>query len=222
MNVAKSLLAVWLLAIILGAKLDPWHERQFLPPPESQTADDVLVDVFGEIKTVVARYLWFRMDMFHEALDDQKVAADKQKEVLPLLRMVTLLDPSMTDSYDQIVWDLYKGHHKVKEARELLLEGIRKNPKAWDLRFRSSLIEYLEKNYDRSLEDAALGLPYATEEFDRLNTLRLIYWSAKELKRTEIQRQALQDIVVLRPDDPIWKREFKTLEPMEKPRVPVR
>lgn len=212
MKNTKVLVLFWALAVGSGMSLDLWHARQFLPPPEQRKADDILVDVFGEIKTVVARYLWFRMDMFHEALDDEGIAAEQQSEVLPLLRMVTLLDPSLTDSYDQIVWDLYKGHREVETARSLLNEGIKRNPKSYGLRFRRALIEYLEKQYQEAIHEAAVALTLTTEQFDQLNCLRLIFWSAKALNRTQLQLQAANDILTLRPDSTEWQNRKAELE----------
>lgn len=212
MKNAKVLVLFWALAVGSGMSLDLWHEKQFLPPPEQRKADDILVDVFGEVKTVVARYLWFRMDMFHEALDDEGVASEKQGEVLPLLRMVTLLDPSLTDSYDQIVWDLYKGHQEVETARSLLTEGIERNPNSYDLRFRKALIEYLEKQYLVAIREAAVALTLTTEPFDQLNCLRIIFWSAKATNQPQLQLQAVNDILILRPDSAEWLNRKAELE----------
>ena len=76
MKTGLMVAALWVTVILSGSLMDRWHEDQFLPPPEQRESGDVLIDVFGEIKTVLARYLWFRMDLFHEVLDDQGVAAE--------------------------------------------------------------------------------------------------------------------------------------------------
>lgn len=211
MNAKSGLLILWLSAILSGSALDLWHEKQFLPPPETRELGDVLIDVVGEFKTVIARYLWFRMDLFHEVLDDQGVEATKQSEVLPLLRMVTLLDPSMTDSYDQIVWDLYKGQGQVETAIQILDEGLLRNPTDHRLNFRRSLIAYLEKDYETSHQYAVKALSLTEEEFALLDSLRLIYWSSKERGDKETARRALHDLMKLRPGDPLWSKESKEL-----------
>lgn len=207
MKARAGILGAWLLVILFGMSLDRWHERQFLPPPEERKLNDVLIDVVGEFKMVLARYLWFRMDLFHEVLDDEGIAAEKQTEVLPLLRMVTLLDPSMTDSYDQIVWDLYKGHGDFEAAMRLLDEGLERNPKSYELTFRRALLYSMEKNYTSAYENAALGLVLTTDEVQQADCLRLIYWSAKNLKLRDLQKQALGDLLILRPSDPLWMSE---------------
>ena len=212
MNAKVGLLAIWLSAILTGSALDLWHEEQFLPPPESREIGDVLIDVVGEFKTVIARYLWFRMDLFHEVLDDQGVEASQQSEVLPLLRMVTLLDPSMTDSYDTIVWDLYKGQGQTETALQLLEEGLKRNPSSYQLNFRRGLIAFLEKDYRTALDQGLKALKLTDKEFEQLDCLRLIYWSAKELDDRETQKRALVDLLVLRPEDALWSREMKKLQ----------
>jgi tetratricopeptide (TPR) repeat protein len=212
MTPKKAVLLLWLLVIVAGSKIDSWHEAQFLPPPSQREAGDVLIDVLGEIKTVLARYLWFRMDLFHEVLDDQGVEATQQTEVLPLLRIITLLDPSMTDSYDQIVWDLYKGHGDVEKALELLEEGLKRNPNSYELTFRKGLIQFLEGQYPECQVTAAKALPLTTDKVQWADCLRLIYWSATKLHNLEVRRRALHDLLQLRPDDPLWKREKEKIE----------
>ena len=211
MNAKSGLLVLWLFTVVTGGAVDLWHERQFLPPPESREVGDVLIDVVGEFKTVVARYLWFRMDLFHEVLDDQGVEATQQSEVLPLLRMVTLLDPSMTDSYDQIVWDLYQGQGQLETALQILQEGLARNPTSYKLNFRRGQIAFKEKEYHKAFEYGMKSLRLTDEEFAQLDSLRLIYWSAKELDDRETQKRAVVDLLKLRPGDPLWTKEFKEL-----------
>lgn len=212
MKTPVIVLALWASVILSGSLMDRWHEKQFLPPPEQRESGDVLIDVFGEIKTVLARYLWFRMDLFHEVLDDQGVEAVKQTEVLPLLRIVTLLDPSMTDSYDQIVWDLYKGHGKTDSALNVLDEGLRRNPRSYELTFRKALIFHLEDRFGESAAVAAQALRLTQDNVRLADCLRLIYWSARKTGNLPLRKRALQDLMILRPGDPLWERESAKLE----------
>lgn len=195
--------------------MDRWHESQFRPPAADRQSGDVLIDVLGEIKTVLARYLWFRMDLYHEVLDEQGVAPSRQDQVIPLLRMVTLLDSSMTDSYDQIVWDLYKGHGELDKAMELLEEGLARNPTSYELTFRKALILHMEEQYVDCQRFASTGLAITTDTVQQCDCLRLLYWSAKETKNTELRKRALSDLRRLRPDDPLWIREEKKLQEEE-------
>jgi len=215
MKAKIGLIGLWLVALTLGGALDLWHEKRFLPPPEERESGEVLIDVLGEVKTVMARYLWFRMDLFHEVLDTQGVAAEKQAEVLPLLRIITLLDPSLTDSYDQIVWDLYKGHNDVETAFEILDEGLRRNPESYELNFRKALLLFLEEDYDETRRYAANALTLTKDEVRLADCLRLIYWSAEKDGLVELQRRVLDDILRLRPNDSVFLREKEKLDNLQ-------
>lgn len=208
----KLLVIFWIITVGSGMLLDRWHERLFLPPPEERQAEDVMVDVFGDIKTVVARYLWFKMDLFHEMLDEEGVAAERQTEVLPLLRMVSLLDPSMTDAFDQIAWDLFVGHKKPDDALRILDEGIRRNPKDARLRFRKGVILFKLKEFTEAAEAARPVGSLTEDEFEQLNGYRIVYWSSKEIGDLEVCRETLVKLRELRPLDPVWIREKAYLE----------
>lgn len=208
----RSFFALWFIVIIGGAKIDWWHESQFLPPPEERESAQVLTDVFGEVKSVLARYLWFKMDLFHEVLDEQGVDPNQQSEVLPLLRIVTLLEPSLTDSYDQLVWDLYRGHKKVETAMSVLEEGLKRNPESYQLTFRKALIQHMQKQHVESRITAEKALPLTKDKTQWADCLRLVYWSSVELEDLPVRKHALQALLKLRPDDPLWIRERKKME----------
>jgi tetratricopeptide (TPR) repeat protein len=209
-----QLLSLWLAALLFGAVLAGLHRTRFAAAAERQRGD-ILLDVFGEFRTVLARYLWFKMDLFHEVLDDQGVANSQQAEVLPLLRMVSLLDPSMTDAYDNIAWDLYKGHRQAAQALAILDEGLERNPQSFQLRFRRSLVCYQDKQYAAALESARKAVDLAVDEFDKLNSNRMVYWSAKQLGDRAAMRVALENLLALRPNEAQWQQEFDQLQKAE-------
>lgn len=206
----------WLLAVLTGAYLDRWHEELFLPPPEKRQAEDVMVDVFGDVKTIVARYLWFKMDLFHEVLDEQGVAPERQAEVLPLLRMVSLLDPTITDAFDMLAWDLFWGHQKADEALSLLDEGIRRSENSGRLHFRKGVIYFKLGRYEEAVKSGKAAARLTEDEFEKLDALRIQYWSAKELGDLTSRRDGLEQLLELRPSDPLWLREFQDLNKEEK------
>ena len=96
----KVLIGCWFLAVLMGTVSDFWYERHFLPPAETRGRQSALIEVVGEFKTILARYLYYKMEIYHEVLEEQGMDKEKDAEVMPLLRMMTLLDPSMTDTYD--------------------------------------------------------------------------------------------------------------------------
>ncbi|MCA9778739.1 MAG: hypothetical protein KC800_18550 [Candidatus Eremiobacteraeota bacterium] len=208
----KLFIACWLAAVLMGTFGDFWYERTFLPPADEREQQSVLIEVVGEFKTILARYLYFKMDIYHEVLEEQGLDNEKDAELMPLLRMITLLDPSMTDTYDQIVWDLYSVQHDVETARRILDEGIQRNPKDYHLRFRKALIFYQEKEYKECEKAAIEAIAFAPGPVTSADCLRLIYWSADHLEERDIQRKALHDLLKLRPNDVLWLREKERLD----------
>ena len=213
----KVLAAIlYLVMVASGTVLDAWHEIKYMPPAEMRQSQDILVDMVGDIRTVLARYLWFRMDLFHEVLDEQGVDPEEQIEVFPLLRMVTVLDPSMTESYDQIVWDLYKGQGDKETALALLTEGLSRNPNDYQLNFRRALLAYLEEDYKTARDYAGFSMSLTTDKVSQADCLRIIYHSAVKEENIPLQERALNDLLYLRPNDALWLREKEKLEERKK------
>ncbi len=210
MRGSALVIAGWMVLVLFGAVLGP-------SPSTHQNVSrreraDVMLDLFGEFRTVLARYLWFKMDLFHEVLDDEGIENSQQAEVLPLLRMISLLDPSMVDAYDNIAWDLYRGHHQVEQALEILNEGLSKNQRSFQLNFRRALILYKEKRMEETLVASQEAVKLAVEEFDQLNANRLMLHSARALKERDLERQALDNLRALRPQELRWQEERERLE----------
>lgn len=206
MKTRAALAVAWIVLILSGYALGQLYHARFTVVGQRQQSD-VMLDLFGEFRTVLARYLWFKMDLFHEVLDDEGVDDNQQTEVLPLLRMVSLLDPSMTDSYDVIAWDLYKGHRLSEQALAIIDEGLARNPQSFQLHFRRAIICYQEKRFPQALDSAKQAAAVAQDEFDILNSYRLIYWSAKNTHDRSLALAALDKLIELRPNEERWQTE---------------
>lgn len=206
--------ALWLLAIlvILGGNLllPQQHERQFgLPQSVPRSRADVLLDVLGEARTVVARMLWFKMDLLHEQLDRQGIPHEKQSDLLPLLRMITLLDHHLEDAYDIIVADLVRGHGRHQEAREILEEGLRYNPRSVLLLQRKALMLFKDERYEEVIPVVQAGLAATVDRVDTLNLSRLGFRSELKLGHPDRAEYYLRLMFSVMPGDPaaasLWK-----------------
>ena len=206
------LIGLWLVVVLSGVYLGDSNQTLFRKADKDREAGDIMLDVFGEFRTMMARYLWVKMDLFHEVLDSQGVQSEKQAEVMPLLRMVSLLDPGITDAYDIIAWDLYKGHGRVDEALAVVDEGLRRNPESQQLAFRRAMLLYEDKQYEEAEKAGLRAEKLSTDEFDVLNSCRLVYWSAKKLGHKDVARTALTRLSSLRPTDQLWIREKAELD----------
>lgn len=105
---------------------------------------------FTGFEQVVAGALWIRADdFFHRG---------QYQAIIPIVRMVTWLDPHNIDVYITGAWHL--DYNFVDEANSLsdkryipasialMMEGIRNNPKIWDLYFELGWTHYCKKMND--------------------------------------------------------------------------
>lgn len=101
------------------------------------------------LREAVASMLWVRADeFFHNG---------EYEAILPLVRMVTWLDPQQIDVYSTGAWHLdynftdeeqRSDRRYIPPAIALLKEGIENNPEIWDLRFDLGWMHYLQKLKD--------------------------------------------------------------------------
>ncbi|GMU57231.1 MAG: hypothetical protein AMXMBFR33_63770 [Candidatus Xenobia bacterium] len=190
-----------------------YTEEVALPAPPVRDRTDVLLSVLGESRTVMARYLWFKMDLLHEELQRQGYAAHQEVDVLPLLRMITLLDHSLVDAYDLISTDLHRGQSRSELALGLLNEGLAYNPNNSILLFRKARILFELKRHEEvwPVVDQAL----ATGPTDPLmvrNLCRLGFHSSLSLGHKEKAESYLRLMFLVADGDVtavvLWKQLY--------------
>lgn len=206
-----------LFTVALGAVLNSWQTellRSGGPLTRPTRGPGVLLEAFGEGKTLMARYLYFKAEVYHEVLDIQGVPHAKQKDSLPLLRMVTYLDPSLTETFDLIAWDLWRGWGKTNEAIELLREALVSNPASHQLWFRLGFLLFQEKRYDDALEPILKSVEYASKAdiYEQLNANRLKFWLGKRVDRLDLQKEAIEVLYSIHPNNILFVREKKRLD----------
>lgn len=201
--------ALWLSNFALPS----WYERTFQPAQEARRRLDVLLDVLGESRTVLARYLWFKADLYHEILQQQGVETFTERDAVPLLRVVTYLDPHLEDAFDVLAWDLIRGYKKPEQSLSFLEEGIAYNPKSYLLNFRKAMILHRLKRYPEAVDPGEKALFVAREDVDQLNALRILYVCYEHEARWEDCLRVLDLWLKIRPDDsrPLTER-VKTLK----------
>ncbi|HXE71582.1 MAG TPA: hypothetical protein VNO81_02890, partial [Candidatus Nitrosotenuis sp.] len=100
-----ALVALLLAAVVVGnLTLPSWHRALYRPVPYSSPVD-ILLDVLGEIRTFMARMLWFKMDVYHHAMELQGIPWTRERELLPFYKLTLLLDPRFEDVYDLASYD---------------------------------------------------------------------------------------------------------------------
>jgi len=126
----------------------------------AQLPGQFIVASFTGFRQVIAGALWIRADdFFHHG---------QYQAIIPIVRMVTWLDPHNIDVYTTGAWHL--DYNFVDEANSLsdkryipasialLNEGIRNNPNIWDLYFELGWTHYAKK-----LMDNEMALKYIAE-----------------------------------------------------------
>ena len=165
-------LAVVILAVIVALQVNtrPTYEKMAKAgePVGGGSGGDLMAQLPGQFivasftgfKQVIAGALWIRADdFFHRG---------QYQAIIPIVRMVTWLDPHNIDVYVTGAWHL--DYNFVDEANSLsdkryipasialLKEGIRNNSNIWDLYFELGWTHYAKK-----LMDNEMALKYIAE-----------------------------------------------------------
>ncbi len=213
MKRVRVLLLVWVSVALLSDHLRALHTK-LEPEKPMVRLQDVLLDLLGEGRTVLARLLWFKMDMIHEQLDDNGVSTFRQGELVPLLRMINFLDPYLADAYDTLAYELYRGHNEIDEAIDLVDEGLLFNPESWDLAFRRAFFAEKKKDWAMTLEMTNRSLTLAETDLQQLASLRCAYRCAVAYNNPQLGLQVLNKISQLGMGHPyarqeaIWRQEL--------------
>lgn len=87
----------------------------------------------GEFRIVAANLLWMNVvEHYHHQYMASGGDWIKNQSILPYLRMITWLDPHCWEAYD-VGEGILTELHRDKEAKDFLNEGIRNNPRTWEL-----------------------------------------------------------------------------------------
>lgn len=87
----------------------------------------------GEFRIVAANLLWMNVvEHYHHQYMASGGDWIKNQSILPYLRMITWLDPHCWEAYD-VGEGILTELHRDKEAKDFLSEGIRNNPRTWEL-----------------------------------------------------------------------------------------
>lgn len=172
-----TVFALWLAAAGLAGPLKVEYLK-LNPTRPIIRYQDVLLDLLGEGRTMLARYLWFKMDTMHEQIDDQGTATFKQKEVVPLLRMINYLDPYLTDAYDTLACELDYGYRLPDRAEELVDEGLSYSPDCYELNFRKAFLAEKRADAVTAFESARRALAADQDPTHNLSCLRIMYRAA--------------------------------------------
>lgn len=202
---------VWLwVALVLGSVPMRQMHESIEPPRPKVRFEDVLLDLLGEGRTMLARLLWFKMDMMHEQLDDEGIDTFQQTQLVPLLRMVTFLDPTITDAYDTLAFELYHGQKKLDDAIKLVDEGLIFNRQNYELNWRRGLLAEKQGDWNTALVYANNALGLAGEDYvKRMGALRSVYRVAVHAQDPTMGMRVVERIKALNPEIKLYDQQYQ-------------
>lgn len=164
------ILAFFLIVIISTAViLDGFAKKSFDKKYANLAYSSALLDIVGELRYTAAAILWVKADIYHHELEFRGLDTVQNTDIMPLFRMITLLDPHFIQAYDTGAYSLVVNLNRVKEGLDFLKEGIRNNPDSFELSWEYGFLMFYEKDY-------AEALPYLIKAHDnRDNALTSVY-----------------------------------------------
>lgn len=206
MKKAAPIFLLW--ALLFGAnQFLPQSYEAMRPNLPTRGKIDVMLDLIGETRTMLARYLWYYADNMHELREGEGAYAFKEDENLTVMVMVTKLDPYLDEAYDIVAWDLYKGYERKDEALAVLREGVIFNPKSFLLNWRLSFVLFAQKKFAEAIPPGELALVEARDDIDQLNTIRILFRSYEEVKDWNAALTMIDLWLKLRPGDLVPTQE---------------
>jgi tetratricopeptide (TPR) repeat protein len=225
-------LAVVLLIAIVGLQMSnrPTYEKMAKAGQQigggksgdlmAELPGQFIVASFTGFRQVIAGALWIRADdFFHRG---------QYQAIIPIVRMVTWLDPHNIDVYTTGAWHL--DYNFVDEANSLsdkryipasiafMKEGIRNNPTIWDLYFELGWTHYCKKLMDdrKALEyiaeackhdsvDANTGEKETRPDFvDRMlaHMLEKVGRFDEAIKQWDVARKRVEDAIAANKKKP--------------------
>ncbi len=162
-----AIVALLIVQAGLQLRVFPLWQKNYAPKtatPVGLSPEQLLVAVAG-FREFMAGILWVRADGFFDS--------GNYDAVLPMLRLVTWLDPHNLDVYATGAWHM--GYNFTDEAQrsdrryiplalKFLEEGIQNNPNVWDLYFEMGWMYY------HKIQDPVNAVPwmYKANEFDNM------------------------------------------------------
>ncbi len=191
-KLALALIPLIAGVVLLQSRIDPLRSQPAIEPPSiknvltgtkgGQLPGEFILGAFSGFRQVIAGLLWVRCDsFFHQGNYDA---------ILPLIRMITWLDPNWMDVYATGGWHLMYNFTDTDQRSDrrylvpglsLLNEGIANNPNVYDM--------YKEKGWNcfdkvKDFSEAAIAYRGALANDPKANTTQVMHALAHSLERS--------------------------------------
>lgn len=144
-------IALLLIAVISsGIILDGYAHRAF-NEKYSDNSPSALLDVLGELRYTAAALLWMKVDYYHHEYEFQGKKLTQNEPIMPLIRLITLLDPHFVQAYDFGAFHLAVDLKRPEQGMKFLAEGVANNPNSFDLNWEYGFLLSYSKKYEQAL-----------------------------------------------------------------------
>ncbi|MBS1706973.1 MAG: hypothetical protein JST40_13995 [Armatimonadetes bacterium] len=157
-SIVAAVIGLFVVQAGLGLALQPIWAKNYMPKQKGVAAGlnpDQLLAALAGFREMVAGILWVRADSFFEN--------GNYDAILPIIRIVTLLDPHQLDVYATGMWhigynftDLQQRSDRryLPSAIALGSEGAKNNPDTYEMFFETGWIWHhkIEDGYDRAVK----------------------------------------------------------------------
>ena len=196
------ILAIWLMNGFL-------LKQRSLFVPESHHNDEhasmtpvrVMSSAFREVRVTLADLLWIKVDKyFHSSLtpeEHEKIHPghpehlkgvhtvqhqQKSSEFMPLLKMVTDLDPQFIEAYRVGAWWLWSRLNQIQPAIQLLQKGADNNPNHYEFNYDMGLLYFQKLNdYQAAKAQFIRASLMKMDDRDKVNVLEYLAFSYERL-----------------------------------------
>ncbi|MFB3897482.1 MAG: tetratricopeptide repeat protein [bacterium] len=180
------------------------------------TPKQLLGGLLGEFRATIADILWVKVDdYFHSSVSEEdherihpghkdwhpnkeaqhRAETNPDAEFMPLIRLVTWLDPSFMMAYQVGGWWLSNKLNKQDEAVSFLKEAIQNNPHRYEGYYELGWLYHRKFNNDTdAINNFNLGLRNATQPEDKVLLLATIAALEENRGNIKLATKLWQDI----------------------------
>jgi hypothetical protein len=168
MSRSTTVIAVLAIACVVSEGLLSAHSPKSEVSAAQNTALRTVLAMAGQFRIVFANLLWMKVDQYHHEYIEHHGDWAQDTDLLPMLRMITWLDPHFVQAYQVAGFMLSARLHRYEHARQLLEEGIRNNPKSFELYEEMGMaILRARKDYQEAYTYLSKALSLARDDFDK-------------------------------------------------------
>lgn len=211
----QKLVYFMLLIITLLVIISPWLGREYYiiesdihPEADIRSGGyEILLGLLGEFRYMLASFWWLKSDQYWHEVPGSWT---EDTEIMPIMRIVTLLDHSFTQAYSFGGYHLAINLDRPREGIEFLQEGLSYNRDDYDLNWTTAFVYWKKfKDYNKAVHYGKMAFDAAKEKTQKLNALRLVASSYEQLGDYQNAVNTWQKFLEIFPDNEIVIEKIK-------------